>query len=53
MSNIIEVYPAAGKTVRAAPVWQYDYGQTLHAARNQWEQNGQTEIGPDFVSVTT
>ena len=30
MSNIIEVYPLAGKTARTAPAWQYDYGQVLH-----------------------
>lgn len=30
MSNIIEVYPIAGKTANTAQAWQYDYGQTLH-----------------------
>ena len=30
MSNIIEVYPLAGKTAHTAPAWQYDYGQALH-----------------------
>lgn len=29
MSNIIEVYPLAGKTAHTAPAWQYDYGQIL------------------------
>ena len=30
MGKTIEVYPSAGKTPRTAPVWQYDYGQSIH-----------------------
>ena len=30
MSNIIEVYPIAGKTANTSQAWQYDYGQILH-----------------------